>query len=68
MIALLTQIWNQLTITQRVICVTFITLVIIAVCVFIWGQTRRELMVLPRIIYKMSQRANEVTQKLTILT
>lgn len=66
MIAFIVQIWSALSQGQRSITVACIVLIIIAIGLFVYGQVRRELMVIPRIIYRMSERANELTGKIIL--
>lgn len=68
MIGFVTQVWSALSPNQRALSVTCIVLVIVAIGIFVYGQVRRELMVIPRIIYRMSERADELTGKLVVQT
>ncbi len=66
MIGFVTQIWGAISQPQRSIAVACMVLVIIAIGIFVYGQTKRELMVIPKLIYRMSERANEITSKITL--
>jgi len=58
-------IWKALSDDERAIAIACIVLVVIAVVIFIYGQTRRELMIIPKIIYRMSERTNEIADNIT---
>lgn len=57
-------IWNALTQSQKSIVVAMLVLIAVAIGIFIYGQVKRELMVIPKIMYKMNERAKVLTNKI----
>lgn len=68
MIAFTSVIWHSLSPNQQILATVFVCLIVLAVALFIYGQTRKALYVIPTLLYQMRCRSAELACGLNIKT
>lgn len=66
MISFIYVIWHSLSVNQQIATVICLGIVILAIGLFIYGETRRILCLIPNILYRMHCRASELSSDLDI--
>ena len=66
MIVLIGAIWNSLSLTQQIIVGICASLIFRAISLFIYGQTKKTLYVIPTLLYQMRCRSAELARGLNI--